>query len=718
MSVLKQLLNVIAPDFPSDRTVQEARDSASWYIVGGNPLRLYVPPVDILKSNLMELDRFVEAVRNFVTMDITEQKYCWDMDSLNLLTFSGVDCITALEELNAMSGREIGIDIETHHTGYDGNMLLSIGFATDENTCYALYDIPIKGSNTHGAAFRPSTIYRTYKLLQKFLSREDMTFVWQGGKFDINRLKFMCNLDARVDEDTMLKHYACINEKKGTHGLKDMGELYLQAPKWDDELDKIKREYCRKHKIKLSDFTYDLIPIDVLIPYMQLDCIATLRLIHRLDELKTPGTDFIYRTLIEAVAHYGEMELNGVQINIEYLEDLEWELEQEIAKENKVLKQIADKYWDPYKYVKDTGAKSLPTGGFNIKSPAQLKWMIKQLVGFNPPSTDADAVETLVDLCKTGKVANEYAADFFTSISRMRKLSKYMDTYVQGIFGVLCSDGRLRCTYNLHGTETGRLSCSNPNMQNIPRDKKIKNIFKARKGYKLLQLDYSQAELRVLAILSNDAFLIDTYVNGRDLHDAVATDMFGPGFTKEQRVMAKTVNFGIAYGRGASSLSETFNMSRTDAQAFIDQWFQTVPGAKVYIDTQRRKPIKGEECITYFGRRRHFVITNEKLYHIQNEYVNTPIQSMASDLTMMSLIRISKWIKENNIDARIVITVHDSIVLEVIDDDAVIDKVAKACTKIMADVPKQFIENCPVPFKADAEVGYSWGNLKAWDTSD
>ena len=319
-------------------------------------------------------------------------------------------------------------------------------------------------------------------------------------------------------------------------------------------------------------------------------------------------------------------------------------------------------------------------------------------------------------ICNRGKILNEDAKLFIENITALRKLNKYMDTYVQGIFSVINPDGRLRCTYNLHGTETGRLSCSDPNMQNIPRDKTIKNIFKAAQGRKLVQLDYSQAELRVLAILSNDKFLIDTYINGRDLHDAVAEDMFGPGFTKEQRVMAKTVNFGIAYGRGASSLSETFGMSRTDAQAFIDQWFETVPGARRYINTQRQKPLKGEPCITYFGRRRHFVITNDHLYHIQNEYVNTPIQSLASDLTMMSLIGIHQWIEQNNIDAKIVITVHDSIVLEVVDDDEVINKVAKECTRIMAEIPKHFIKNCPVPFKADAEVGYSWGALTEWDT--
>lgn len=715
MNTIHDLVKVICPEFPSDRKVRETSDGVSWYHIGGNPIELQVPPFRFLKSNIMELDRFSEAVRNFATMDIHTDLYDWD--NLNLIEYSGLDCIDGLEKLKKITpGRLVAVDIETHNVKYSENMLLAIGFAVDDNTCYAFYDIPIKGSNCHGGMYAPSNIFRVYKLLQEIFADQTTTFLWHNGKFDINRLKYICNIDARVDEDTMLKHYACINEKKGTHGLKDLGFLYLNAPKWDDELDKIKREYCKKNKVLLADFSYDLIPIEILVPYMQRDCIATRRLLGRLDALAAPESDFVYKLLVDASNVYGKMELNGVQIDIEYLEDLEYDMEIKIRDKNKAIQLVAQKYWNPYKYVVDMNAKSMPKGDFNVKSPQQLKWMLYQLIGYIPSSTDADMMESLLELCERGIIENPDARVFIENIVALRKLNKYMDTYVQGIFSVLNPDGRLRCTYNLHGTETGRLSCSNPNMQNIPRDKTIKNIFKAAKGKRLVQLDYSQAELRVLAILSNDAFLIDTYTNGRDLHDAVAEDMFGPGFTKEQRVMAKTVNFGIAYGRGASSLSETFGMSKTEAQAFIDKWFKTVPGAKTYINTQRLKPIKGEPCITYFGRKRHFVITNDHLYHIQNEYVNTPIQSLASDLTMMSLIRIHQWIEQNNIDAKIVITVHDSIVLEVADDDEIVDKVAKECVKIMADVPRHYIQNCPVPFKADAEVGYSWGALKEWDT--
>lgn len=139
---------------------------------------------------------------------------------------------------------------------------------------------------------------------------------------------------------------------------------------------------------------------------------------------------------------------------------------------------------------------------------------------------------------------------------------------------------------------------------------------------------------------------------------------------------------------------------------------------KAYIDAQRKKPLRGEPCTTILGRRRHFVITDEMLYHVQNEYINTPIQSVASDFTMLSLLNIDKWIIENSIDAKIVATVHDSIILEVKDDKQVIDLVAKTCKQIMAETPLQYVPDCPVPFRADVETGYSWGALEEWVTED
>lgn len=710
--LLSNLIKAVCPDFPEDREVKETHDRATWYLIGGNPITLRVPPVDYLRKNTFELDRFAEAVQAFATYKADAPEYNWT--NLNLYHFQYQECLPKFEELhNMLKGKKVAVDIETRRVEYEDNLLLAIGFAIDSTTCWAFSNIPIRGAKCDKPV-NPNLALRTYYAFCNLMSDPDITFIWQNGKFDCNRLKYLCKVDARVDGDTMLKHYACINEKRGTHGLKDLGQLYLQAPAWDDELDNIKRTWCRENKKKLEDFMYDDIPTSVLIPYMQRDCIATYRLDDKFEELKRPGSDFVYDMLIKASVAYGEMELNGVRVDMDYLEDFEFELDMEIAKANKTLSEVAKKIWNPEKYRQDTGAKSVDSD-FNIKSPKQLKWMLKEVLGYEVETTDAQMLSTLYDECERGYISNPLAKEFIGSIAGMRKSNKYMDTYVQGVRSVVCRDGRVRCTYNLHGTETGRLSCSNPNMQNIPRNKKIKNIFVASPGYKLLQFDYSQAELRVLAMLSDDPFMIESYNAGKDFHDAVAEKMFGPDFDKEQRNLAKTINFGIAYGRGPGSIAEKFGKSMSEARAIIDDWFKPMPKVREYINGQRKKPLQGEPCITLLGRERHFVITNEMLNHIQNEYINTPIQSLASDFTMLSLLGIHDYIKANNIDAKLVITVHDSIILEVIDDQEVIDKVVRECTRIMADTPKKFVPNCKVPFKADADVGYQWGALESWD---
>jgi DNA polymerase-1 len=190
--------------------------------------------------------------------------------------------------------------------------------------------------------------------------------------------------------------------------------------------------------------------------------------------------------------------------------------------------------------------------------------------------------------------------------------------------------------------------------------------------------------------------------------------MFGPNFDKEQRVMAKTINFGIAYGRGPGSIARTFKKSMGEAKAIIDKWYRPMPRVKEWIENRRNMARRGEACVTEFGRERHFVLTNENLNHVQNEYINTPIQSIASDFTMFSLLEIDAFLEQENLRsvAQIVTTVHDSIILEVKEDKELIKRIADKCTWIMATVPQRYLKECPVPFRADVEVGDAWGKLK------
>ncbi len=709
---LQRLVRAICPDLPEDKQVKSSHDQFSWFKVIRAQNALVVPPVNYIKSNMVVLDKTVEAITAFAHTPMDAPEYDWD--NLHLYEASTPDDIVdMLREIpRKVADGFISCDIETRRIEWEDNKLLSIGFSTSDDTCYAIYNIPIMGARCDGPVD-----FRVYGALQALFNNPEIKWDWHNGKFDCGRLKYLCNLDAHIDEDSMLAHYIFINEKRGTHGLKDLGQLYLQAPAWDDELDRIKKTYCKEHKIRLSDFMYDMIPTEVLIPYMQRDCIASRRLLKLFKRIGRPEGEFIYRKLIKASNVYMRVELAGVALDMDYLEDLEYELEQEYIEASKHLDEVAGDIWDPIAYAAKTKAKTTPYTKFNIKSPKQLKWMLETVLGTPVNSTNAETMEELMDEVETGVITNPQAKSFLEAIGCVRKNSKYMDTYVQGFRECVCGDCRIRGTFNLHGTETGRLSSSNPNMQNIPRDKRIKNLICAAKGKVLVQMDYSQAELRVLALLSEDPWLTKVYTNGKDLHDAVATDMFGPNFDKEQRVMAKTINFGIAYGRGPGSIARTFKKSMSEARAIIDKWYRPMPKVRAWIENRRVMARNGDPCTTIFGRDRHFVITNENRNHVENEYINTPIQSIASDFTMFSLLEIDKFLDEENLRGRaqIVTTVHDSIILEVDDDESLVRLVAEKCASIMANVPQEYIPGCPVPFKADVEVGPAWGKLKGLD---
>lgn len=695
---MERFVKGLFPDFPEDRQVVATMDWSRYFKIDYNKKCLYVPTEGALRAHLNLIDPYMDSVGAFAKADLTIPPN-W---TNTLYTTDGGDADKALTLIHGLRKKIeegtslMSCDIETRRVEWLDNRVLATGFGVDWNHAVII------------TAYTDEVIYELQRLFD--MPQDACRWIWHNGKFDTSRMEWLQNIRARVDEDTMLMHYVGINERRGTHGLKELGSIYLQAPAWDDDLDKIRKEYCRTHKLKLKDFTYDMFPRDILWKYLHFDCIATLRLYHTLKPLMREGSEDIYRKLIKASNTYRKVELNGVKIDTEYLEDLEYDLEKKIVVATKEVAQTVKTVWNPLQYAKDTGAKTTVATAFNQGSPKQLKWLLETVTNKKLPGTDK---ETLADLFE--EVGEQYPV--VSAIRDLRKLNKYMDTYVAGFRDLLCPDGRIHGTYNLHGTETGRLSSSEPNMQNIPRDKTIKNLIVAPEGYKLVQLDYSQAELRVLAYLSKDKFLTRVYQEDHDLHDAVATQMFGPNFTKEQRVQAKTINFGVAYGRGPANIAKVFHLSMSEAKALINNWFAQMPQVKAWIDNQRSMVLKNITPTTPLGRERHFVVTYEALNHIQNEYVNFPIQSIASDMTMLSLIAIQDWIEENGYqnDVRIVLSVHDSIVLEVMDDDDLVREVVETAVKIMHDTPDKYLKDNEVPFKADAEVGYAWGNLSKWE---
>ena len=679
------LLEAVCPNFPKDRTVESTQHFDMYWKIAGRTL--YVPSQHILHSRFDLLDTYIEAVNNFASISVheldTSMADSWLPENLERYICNTAE--EAREAIDILSKQKyLACDIETADLSYNNNKVLLVGIAW---------------SPTQAVVFTPQVLPELANLFKQV----DIKFIWHNGKFDTTRLKYLANINARIDEDTMLMHYVGINEKKGTHGLKDLSQLYLQAPAWEDKLADYKRTWCRQNHVKVSDFRYSMFPPKVLIPYLHLDCIATYRLFFRLKSLMRGGTEALYRFIIRAANTFKDIELAGNYVDKDYIDELEQTLKAEIADSQIKLEEAVKRLWDPVQYAKDTEAKTY-SREFNERSPKQLKWLLEKIAGRRLESSDKFVMEALI---------SEFPDEpFLQAISSLRKARKYLDTYVIGIRGSICKDGRIRCSYNLHGTETGRLSSDSPNMQNIPRNKLIKNIFVAPSGRKLIQLDYSQAELRVLAYLSQDEYLKDTYKRGEDLHGSMARAIYGEGFTKEQRVAAKTVNFGIPYGRGPGSIASMLNMSFGEAARLVQNWFKAAPGAKRFVDTMRAMPTRGETYTTPFGRQRHFLITHENLNGIQNESVNFPIQSIASDCTVNSVIEIHDYLLEKGYDAFICNTVHDSIIIDCIDDEEILNTIAKDAKSIMENVPKKYLPGLDFPFVADESIGVKWGELE------
>ncbi len=688
MTLAQNIAQQIAPNI-STNSIHVTRDSLLWHkVING---RLMAPGENILRTNLAELDKFIEVCK---AVELGRPLYDWSTPP----EYQIIETPEALQELRnqleASPPDILACDIETRNTGYDDNKLLAIGLAW-ENGLVAIKWHPSMKSG-----------------LQGILNLGRVRYLWHNGKFDTARLKYLEDIDAHVDEDTMLLHFVGISEKRGTHGLKRLGQLYLQTPPWEAEVDALRKQYAKAHKCKLADFTYDLIPMSILLKYMVLDCQVTLRLFDMFKELQEPGTQDIYRTLIKASNTFREIELRGMPVSEERLEEAEWELEQDIKTAQAVLNTQIAKYWNPQQYAQETGSRTLPEA-FNIQSSKQLKWLLEKVTGRILSSASEETLLALKDAA-----TDSAQLEFLESLQRYRVLIKLLGTYITGMREKVCKDWRIRGTFNLHGTETGRLSSTDPNLQNIPRVGPVKGVYTAPPGYVFLQLDYSQAELRVLAYFSKDEFLRNVYLQGLDIHGTIAKEVYGPNWGPEDRSSVKRVIFGSVYGVGPAHVGEILNISVTEAQALIAKVFSYMPNAKLWLQERKKMALKGEDLITVTGRRRHLVLTgNEHLSHIQNEFLNTPIQSAASDLTLMSLLRIHDWCKQECPEAHVVCTVHDSIILEVPEDRPTLELVARKCEAVMKEIPFEVLKDCTVPFKADAEYGKHWKGLKSvWDS--
>jgi DNA polymerase-1 len=347
---------------------------------------------------------------------------------------------------------------------------------------------------------------------------------------------------------------------------------------------------------------------------------------------------------------------------------------------------------------------------FNINSPKQLSELLFEKLKIPPLKKTKTGYST--DMSVLEQLATGYPLP--AEIISYRQLSKLKSTYVDALpLLVNSKTGRIHTSFNQTVTATGRLSSSNPNLQNIPirtdLGRKIRKAFIAEKNHLLLSADYSQIELRILAHLSEDEVLIEAFKKGEDIHVQTGARIFNvfPNMVdSNMRRMAKAVNFGIIYGISPFGLSKNIRVSLKEAKEFIDHYFALYKGVKSYIEQTIADAHKNGYVTTILNRRRYLPELNSKNRQMkefaERTAVNTPVQGSAADLIKIAMINISRAIKSKNLKSKMILQVHDELVFEI----------PEAEKKMMVDLVNKEMEGVmelKIPLIVDTWIGKNWG---------
>ncbi len=392
-----------------------------------------------------------------------------------------------------------------------------------------------------------------------------------------------------------------------------------------------------------------------------------------------------------------QMEHCGIAVNKEIMEKLGEELVAEMDKiEEKIYESAGEE--------------------FNINSPKQLSKILFDKLGLPVIKKTKTGYSTAHDVLVTLSEKHELPE----MIIQYRQLAKLNSTYIEGIIPLIEEDGRIRTTYNQTSTATGRLSSTEPNLQNIPirmeQGRKIRKAFVPGDNFDyLLSADYSQIELRILAHLSKDEILIEAFKNDEDIHTRTASEVFGvdkSAVSKKLRNRAKAVNFGIVYGQSDYGLSQELDISRKEAGEYIDKYFDKYNKVREFLDQTIIKAKSNGYVETMLNRRRYLPNINGKSYHrrsfAERTATNTPIQGSAADLIKLAMVKLSEKLEENNYKSRMLLQVHDELVLEVKKDE--LDEVAALLEKTMVESM-----DLSVPIKVDLKLGKDWYDMEEYN---
>ncbi|MCY7848620.1 DNA polymerase I [Bacillus haynesii] len=415
-----------------------------------------------------------------------------------------------------------------------------------------------------------------------------------------------------------------------------------------------------------------------------------------LDELEKNEQLDLFEALEMPLAHIlGEMESIGVQVDVDRLKKMGEELSAKLAEYEKKIHESAGET-------------------FNINSPKQLGVILFEKLGLPAVKKTKTGYSTSADVLE--KLRDKHV--IIEDILHYRQIGKLQSTYVEGLLKVIKKDShKVHTRFNQALTQTGRLSSTDPNLQNIPirleEGRKIRQAFvPSQKGWLIFAADYSQIELRVLAHISKDKNLIEAFTNDMDVHTKTAMDVFHVSeeeVTPAMRRQAKAVNFGIVYGISDYGLSQNLGITRKEAAAFIERYFHSFQGVKEYMEETVQEAKQRGYVTTLLSRRRYIPELTSRNFNLRSfaerTAMNTPIQGSAADIIKKAMIDMAGKLKEKNLQAKLLLQVHDELIFEAPEDEI------KVLEKLVPEVMEHALE-LDVPLKVDCSSGPSWYDAK------
>ena len=592
-----------------------------------------------------------------------------------------VEKLTALAKELAAAPM-IALDTETTSTDPMLANLVGISLACQENQSYY---IPIG----HSTGEPQLPLAQVIKALTPSLTNQSIPKAGHNLKYDVIVLEQHGLKVAPQSFDTMLAEWL-IDPASHNLGLKDMAGTYLNISMTHIE------ELIGSGK---NQITMNLVPVAKAAPYAAADAEVTLRLVPILAEkMKAHNCQKVFNEIeMPLLPVLVQMERTGISLDRAFFEKFSREMGQR-------LHEIETQVYQAVGYP------------FNLNSTQQLSKVLFDTLKLTSPGKKTSSGHFSTSAAVLDELSGQHPV--VDMLLEYRELAKLKSTYLDSLpLQINPHTGRVHTSYSQTGSVTGRLASSNPNLQNIPTrteiGRQVRLGFVADHGHVLLSVDYSQIELRIVAHMSGDKAMLDAFHAGKDIHAATAAAIYNVPLnkvTKDQRRHAKTINFGLIYGMSSFGLSRSTDLTLSEAENFVKDYFEHFPGVKSYLDNIRVLAAHQGYVETMLGRRRYFPnLANPANVAIRNreerEAINAPIQGTAADIMKLAMIHLQPALDAAGLKARMLLQVHDELVLEVADAELI----------ETAKVVKQVMEGAftlSIPLLTEARSGVNWGSMQ------